>query len=147
MRVRDLIVRRPVTVDADSTIHEIAEKMKREEVGMIPVLSNGHAVGVVADRDLVIRVLAPIMEPHIMTAWDVMTRDPIMVDEEATFDKPIELMHDNRVRRLIVNSHDGTPIGVVSLSDLCRQSNRAVELLQSFAMKVDQPARRAIMMP
>jgi signal-transduction protein with cAMP-binding, CBS, and nucleotidyltransferase domain len=133
MRVRDMLVRELVLVDADSPIHEIAAKMKVQNVGMIVVISGARAVGVVTDRDLVMRVLAPISEPAMMTAWDVMSRDPICIDEEATIDKVVETMRERRVRRLVVNRHDGTPLGVVSLSDLSRYSEKALDLVRALA--------------
>src|SRR5690242_1325696 len=118
MTVKDLLARELVWVDADSPVHEIAAKMRSEDVGIIPVISNGHAVGVITDRDLVLRVLAPISEPEVMTAWDVMTRDPISVDEDAPLERALELMRTNRIHRLLVLQRDGAPLGVISLSDI-----------------------------
>jgi CBS domain-containing protein len=120
MRVKDLVAKEIVTVDAEAPIHEIAVKMKEQNVGMVPVLSNGVPVGVVTDRDLVLRVLAPITEPHIMTAWDVMTREPACIDEDATLDDAVEMMRKRAVRRLIVTTHEGRPEAVVSATDLAR---------------------------
>ncbi|HVT12517.1 MAG TPA: CBS domain-containing protein [Fimbriimonadaceae bacterium] len=135
MRVRDLLARELVAVDADAPLHTIADKMRAQDVGMIPILSAGKAVGVVTDRDLVLRVLAPISEPSIMTAWDVMSRDPICIDEEATLERAAEVMQERRVRRLIVIGHDGTPKGVVSLSDLSRYSEKALEVMRLLSIK------------
>jgi CBS domain-containing protein len=120
MRVKDLVAKEIVTVDAEAPIHEIAVKMKERNVGMVPVLSNGIPVGVITDRDLVLRVLAPIMEPHIMTAWDVMTREPACIDENASLEEAVELMRKRAVRRLIVTNVEGKPEAVVSLSDVAR---------------------------
>ena len=135
MRVRDVLGRSFVAVDADSPLHLIAEKMKVEDVGLIGVLSSGRIVGVVTDRDLVMRVLAPLSEPSMLTAWDVMTRDPVCIDEEATLDKAIEIMRDRRLRRLIVLRQDGFPLGVVSVSDLSRYSEKAIEIVRALASK------------
>ncbi len=135
MRVRDLLARELVAVDADAPLHSIADKMRTQDVGMIPILSAGKAVGVVTDRDLVLRVLAPISEPSIMTAWDVMSRDPICIDEEATLEKAAEVMQERRVRRLIVVGHDGMPRGVVSVSDLSRYSEKALEVMRLLSIK------------
>lgn len=135
MRMRDLLARDLVAVDADASIHEIADKMRTQDVGFVPVLSNKRVVGVVTDRDLVLRVLAPLSEPAMITAWDVMSRDPICIDEEATLDRAVEVMRDKRVRRLVVVQHDGTPLGVASLSDLSRYSEKALEVQRLIALK------------
>lgn len=135
MRVRDLLARDLVAVEADSPLHVIADKMKVEDVGMIAVLSAGRVVGVVTDRDLVLRVLAPLSEPTMMTAWDVMSREPICIDEEATLDKAAEIMRDRRVRRLVVTRHDGSPMGVVSISDLSRYSEKALDVMRILSVK------------
>lgn len=135
MRVKDLLARDLVIVDADSPIHEIASKMKAQDVGMIPVMSSGRVVGIVTDRDLVLRVLAPISEPTMMTAWDVMSRDPVCIDEDATLEMAVELMRERRLRRLVVNRRDGSPFGIVSLSDLSRYSEKALDLLRALSVK------------
>lgn len=154
MRVRDLLARELVAVDADAPLHTIADQMRTQDVGMIPILSGGKVVGVVTDRDLVLRVLAPISEPAIMTAWDVMSRDPICIDEEATIDRAAEVMQERRVRRLVVLRNDGKPIGVVSLSDMSRYSEKALEVLRLLSIKPHtirypekQVGSRTILMP
>lgn len=143
MLVRDLLSKHLVAVDADAPIHEIADKMKKQDVGMMPVLNENHVVGVVTDRDLVLRILAPITEPHMMTAWDVMTRNPIMVDDNAPIDRALELMRQNQVRRLVVVGLDSMPVGVISLSDISRYLDKATAVWQALAVKagpLDCPA-------
>lgn len=154
MRVRDLLARDLVAVDADSSIHLVADKMKSEDVGMIPVLSNGRVVGIITDRDLVLRVLAPINESSMMTAWDVMSRDPVCIDEESSLDKTAEVMRQHRVRRLVAVRKDGSPLGVVSVSDLSRYSDKAIEVMQQLSLRphaVRYPEKlvgsRTILMP
>jgi|GEM_PF-570928 len=153
MRVRDLLGRNLVAVDADSPLHVIADKMKVEDVGMIVVLSSDRVVGVITDRDLVLRVLAPLSEPSMMTAWDVMTREPVCIDEEATLEKAAEVMRERHLRRLVVTHHDGSPLGVVSVSDLSRFSEKALDVMRALSQKphVTIPGRdissKAILMP
>lgn len=129
MRVIDIVARELVSVDAEAPIHEIAVKMKDANVGMVVVLSNHLPVGVVTDRDLVLRVLAPISEPHIMTAWDVMSRDPVCIIESGSLEEAVNLMTTHRVRRLIVTQPDGVPTAVISATDIgrVRRAERPVQ--------------------
>lgn len=134
MKIRDILARDLVAVDADAPIHHITETMKTSEVGMLPVIYDERVVGIVTDRDLVVRALAPGIEHEAMTAWDVMSRDPVCIDSELDVNRAVDTMRLNRVRRLVV-TESGTPIGVVSLSDLCPFSPRAVDVIRQLAVK------------
>jgi CBS domain-containing protein len=58
MRIRDVMVREVVTIDASATVVEAAQRMAEANVGVLPVIDDGELCGVVTDRDLVVRVLA-----------------------------------------------------------------------------------------
>lgn len=105
-----------VTCTAQDNIYEAAVKMKQHGTGFIPIVDGERVIGVVTDRDLVIRGMAD-KHPGSTSVRDVMTEDVIIVGPEATIDETAELMADHQVRRLPV-VRDGKLVGIVSLGDL-----------------------------
>lgn len=105
-----------VTCTAQDNIYEAAVKMKQHDTGFIPIVDGERIIGVVTDRDLVIRGMAD-KHSGSTSIRDVMTEDVITVGPEATIDETAELMADRQVRRLPV-VRDGKLVGIVSLGDL-----------------------------
>lgn len=113
------LVRRPVqTLSPDDTCREAAALMRDEGIGAVVVADGKRPVGVVTDRDLVIRVLAAHQDPDKLLLRDVMTRDPIFLSGPRTLDQLIASMRDAVVRRVPVVSEDGELRGLVSMDDL-----------------------------
>lgn len=114
MKVLSAMTTDPRSVTPDSTIQEVAQTMKDEAVGFIPVCDEGQLVGVITDRDIVLRCLAdghpaPLQElvSHCMTA------DVVTIDEDAELAEAASLMSQREIRRLPVVK-GGKLVGVLS---------------------------------
>lgn len=123
-----------VTVTSLDNIYEIAVKMKEHNIGFIPVVDGKKMIGVVTDRDLVVRGYA---EKHSgSTAVDqVMTTSIRTASPEMTVDEAAELMAEQQIRRLPV-VQNGELIGIVSLGDLAIREifvNEAGEALSEIS--------------
>jgi CBS domain-containing protein len=103
------------TCEPGTPIQKVASLMKSMEVGSIPVVEDGKLVGIVSDRDIVIRCVA---EGTISgTASDVMTQDPVTGELNMTVEDAQKLMSEHQIRRLPI-MEDGKVAGIVSLGDL-----------------------------
>jgi CBS domain-containing protein len=115
MNIRDVMTSNPRTVSPEDTIQNAARIMRDEDTGVVPVVDNGRAVGVVTDRDIVVRAVADgqlnrsIRE---IVSGDVVTARPDMSTKEAA-----QLMSEHQVRRLPVVENDRL-VGIVSIGDL-----------------------------
>lgn len=98
-------------------IYEAAVKMKQDDVGMIPVLDENHSlIGVVTDRDIVIRCVAE-KRPNSTKITDVISTNLVTGTTDMSIDDIEELMASEQIRRIpIVDNH--RLVGVVSLGDL-----------------------------
>jgi CBS domain-containing protein len=116
MEVRTLLRRSPVTISRNRTLAEAAALMERHSVGMLVVLQGERVVGVVTDRDLVVRSLARgrALEDRVL---DVMTGDVATVDASSDLVRAIAIMRERGVRRLPVLDN-GRLVGVVTVDDL-----------------------------
>lgn len=115
--VADHMTRNPMTIEADGTVREAAELMAAGDIGDVVVVDEDRVVGIVTDRDIVVRVLAQRGGPddpvRDACSVDVVTTTPDTDTGEAAL-----LMRQNAVRRVPVLEPDGRLVGIVSLRDL-----------------------------
>lgn len=97
-------------------VYEAALKMKQEDIGIIPIVENNRLVGIVTDRDLVVRGIAD-KNPGSNKITEVMTTDIVSVSPSDPVEKASELMARHQIRRLPV-VENGQLVGMLSLGDL-----------------------------
>jgi CBS domain-containing protein len=113
------MIRRPVvTLPPDATCEDAAQAMRDENVGAVVVAEEGRPLGVVTDRDLVVRVIASGQDARELLLRDVMSGDPIFLGEKRGLEQVIATMREQRVRRVPIVDAAGRLEGVVSLDDL-----------------------------
>jgi CBS domain-containing protein len=107
-----------VTVSPDTTVEAAASCMAERHIGALVVVEDSRPVGIVTDRDLVVRALARGCSPAQTMVRDVMTSKPICASEYTTLTGALEQMRFYRIRRLIVTNDAHEVIGIVSLDDI-----------------------------
>ncbi len=115
--VGDVMSTELVIVDASSSIRAAAERMRERDVGAVLVIKDGELAGIVTDRDIVVRAIAPNRELDDSVAT-ICTDTLVTVRPEDSLDKARDRMRKRAVRRIPVVDEDGAPVGVVSLGDL-----------------------------
>jgi CBS domain-containing protein len=118
MQVKDIMSKQVQTVSPTASLAYAAQLMKSENIGLLPIIENGKALGVVTDRDLVVRALADNVEMDKATVKDVMTKHPVGLNEVEELEHAFELMENQHIGRLLVYNNDGVITGVLSASDL-----------------------------
>lgn len=117
MKVRDLMTPHPTCAEPDTTVEEIATWMKQEDIGCVPVVEEGQVVGMITDRDIVIRCIAEGKDPAECRADDVITPQSVTISPDADAQEAARLMSDRQIRRLAV-VEGGKLVGMVSLGDV-----------------------------
>jgi CBS domain-containing protein len=103
----------------DESVRAAAQRMGKTGVGTLIVLdARRRPIGIVTDRDLVVRVTAAGKDPVATPVGKVMTRDPKLVDEGSSIESALAMMRTAGVRRLPVVDRRGTLVGVLSLDDV-----------------------------
>jgi CBS domain-containing protein len=119
MRLIEAMAKDVRTVTTDEGVAAAALAMRDAGTGFLPVLEGGRPVGVVTDRDLVVRFLAEGgADAEGTLVGDVMTRDVTTITADQDLQAAAKLMRDRQVRRLVVTDADGTVVGVLSHGDL-----------------------------
>lgn len=103
-------------------VYEVSVKMKEADVGAIPVVDQNRIVGIITDRDLVLRGYAE-KRPGSTKVEDVMTRNLITVSADDQVYKAVKLMAEHKIRRLPVVDDVDRLIGMISLGDIAVNEN------------------------
>jgi len=120
MQVREIMTRDVTALAPTATIAEVAQNMRYLNVGSIPLMQNDQLVGVITDRDIVVRVVADGLDPHLEQADMHMTREPITVTPDMSVDEAARVMASEQIRRLPV-VEGGRLVGYLALGDLAVQ--------------------------
>lgn len=123
MNVGSICNRRVITASPLLDVQAAAELMRKEHVGLLVVVpENPHGpqppVGVLTDRDIVVAVVAKRADPASLKVGDVMSIQPVLVEENETIDTALKFMRKSGVRRLPVVNTRREIVGVLSLDDL-----------------------------
>ncbi len=103
----------------EESVVDAARRLGGQRVGTLVILNAAkEPVGLVTDRDLVVRVLATDRDPHRTQVGDVMTRHPKVITEDGSLEAALGLMRAGGFRRLPVVDHQGRLVGIVSLDDV-----------------------------
>ncbi|MCD8787426.1 CBS domain-containing protein [Staphylococcus gallinarum] len=112
-QIKQFLTKNIKTADVEEDIKSLAKKMSNSDIGFLPILQNGNYVGVITDRDLVVKGLAK----DLNKAEDIMTKDVVTGSSDLDVEDAVELMKKNNIYRLlIIDDHEIQ--GVVSLGDL-----------------------------
>jgi CBS domain-containing protein len=149
LRCRDIMTRDVTVAGRATTLEEVARMMRDEDTGVIPVVepgetssdsvtevqrvpartqANGRLVGLITDRDIVIRALAEGQDARAVTAESVMTTDLHIVRPNDRVIEAIRKMGDKQVRRLPVVDREGNLRGIISMADIALETEADREL-------------------
>jgi CBS domain-containing protein len=125
--VRHVMTEAPQTLRPTMTAEDAAGLMASYDIGSVPVVDGDELLGIVTDRDLVVRVLASREDPSKVPLRAIATTTLITVTPDTRISEAREMMRDRRVRRLPVVKADRL-VGIVSLGDIAvaDPSRRAV---------------------
>lgn len=120
----DLFERDVVSLDADSTVFDAAEKMLENHIGNIVIteLKNGKRipVGILTDRDIVVCAIARRLEPETTSVAEIMTSDLVTATEDEDFAALVHLISDEGVSRLPIVDASGALTGVLTSKHLAQ---------------------------
>jgi CBS domain-containing protein len=120
-KIKDVMTEGVELIGPDATMKEAAAKMAETDVGILPVGENDRLVGVVTDRDLVVRGIAQGNDPSRTKIRDVMTQGVLYCYDDQDPAEAAEDMAEQQVRRMPVVTRDKRLIGMISLGDIARK--------------------------
>lgn len=139
MKTKEIMTTNFEMTDSTSSLNDAAQKMKSLNVGVLPIREGAKLIGLITDRDIVVRGLAENRDPSSTQVKDIISSELVRCSEEDSVEQAAKLMEENKVRRLVVCDQDGTATGIVSLGDIAAKTKQD-ELAGAALESISEPA-------
>jgi CBS domain-containing protein len=139
LKIKEIMTDKVAFVSPETTVVETARLMQKHDVGSIPVCEGPNLVGIVTDRDIVVRNVAHGKNPSTIPVREIMTTAVKTIAPEMELNQVAELMSQQQIRRLPVVENNQL-VGMVSLGDLATQAKHDVEVASTLG-EISQPSR------
>lgn len=118
--VRDVMTANPSCVSETDSVRDAANVMARQDTGVVPVVSGRKVVGIITDRDIVIRLIAEGKDCSSAKVADAMTKDVKTIRDDVSIDEALNVMSRSQVRRVAVVNGSDELVGIVSMGDISK---------------------------
>jgi CBS domain-containing protein len=128
-KCNDVMTKKPVCCLPGDMVTEVAQLMKRKNIGPIPVIENVQTqklVGIVTDRDLALKIVAEGRDPGSTKVETVMTRKVVTCLADDDIQKALDAMSEHQLRRIPVVDNDGRILGIISQADVATEKTAAM---------------------
>jgi CBS domain-containing protein len=130
MMVRDIMSSPVVTIDEDEAVNKAASNMDMHDLGAVIVQNKaGKSIGIITERDIVIRVVAKNLKPDTVKAKEIMTTPLVTIEPEASISDAARRMNRLDIRRLGV-IYKGNLVGIISSKDVLGVMPELLEIIQ-----------------
>jgi len=130
MLVKDAMSSPVVSLDEEAPSNKIANIMDKNDLGCVIIINKaGKPIGIITERDLVLRVLTKNLKPDTVKAKDIMTSPLVTIEPEATISDAARRMSRLDIRRLGV-LYKGNLVGVISSKDILGVMPELIEIIQ-----------------
>jgi CBS domain-containing protein len=139
MQIREVMTKGVEVVRPDETLQNAAQKMKSIDVGPLPVCDGDRLVGMITDRDIIVRATAEGRDPKTTPVKEAMTPGIVYVYEDQDIEEAASLMKERQIRRLVVLDRNKKLVGILSLGDIAAD-NRDDKLSGDVLERVSEPS-------
>lgn len=123
-QIRDVMTANPECVSEKDSIRDVARIMKSQDTGVVPVVDGKKIIGMITDRDIVVRGLAEGKDLENTRVNELMTKSVRSVREDATVNEALDMMSNAEIRRVAVVNGNDELVGIVSLGDISTSTNQ-----------------------
>jgi CBS domain-containing protein len=144
--IDQVMTKQPTSCVASETVEKVAQQMKTEDVGSIPVIDtrqSNRLIGIVTDRDLVLKVIASGRDPRSTRVEEVMTYNPVTCRETQDVQTVMDTMSEYQIRRIPVLDDQGRLTGIISQADLATRLDNPKKTAQVLE-EISKPAQATV---
>jgi CBS domain-containing protein len=142
-KVREIMVKEVVTIEPSASLTDAARAMEDANIGMLPVVQDGKVLGVITDRDIVVRAVAREADPASTAVGDCLSINAIVAHPDWTTERAMQTMAQAQVGRLPVLDDDERLVGVVTLSSMAFRAPEKGEALEAAQEVSRRSAKRS----
>lgn len=127
-KVKDIMTDKPVFVLPHDSLKQAGQKMQENDCGFLPVGTSAHTLGIITDRDIVVRAVAAGKDINSEQVHDCMTARVYGCNEDDFLEDAAERMRAHKISRLIVRNEEGKVSGILSFGGILRKTADAGEV-------------------
>ena len=131
IRCREIMTKDVKTVGSSTTLQEVGRLMLEGDMGAVPVVDAGRLIGIVTDRDIVVRAIAEGKNADTPVA-EAMTSELFTVRAEDFVFEALRLMGDKQIRRIPVIEENGVLAGIISMADVALETEDELEIAETL---------------
>jgi len=131
VKCREIMTANVTTATREMTLRDVARLLREGDMGSVPVVEGGRLVGIVTDRDIVVRAIAEGKGPETPVA-EAMTTEIFSVRPDDFAFEAVRLMGDKQVRRIPVVEADGSLAGIISIADVALEMEDEREIAETL---------------
>jgi CBS domain-containing protein len=131
IRCSEIMTRDVRTATREMTVQQVAQMMRDGDMGSVPVVEDGRLIGIVTDRDMVVRCIAEGRGAETPVS-KAMTTEIFSVKPDDYAFEAVRLMGDKQVRRVPVVTDDGTLAGIISMADIALETEDELEIAETL---------------
>ena len=139
MQVSECMSRDVTLANPQITVEEAAIAMKAGDFGAIPIGENGQLLGMITDRDIVVRSIAEGQDPKSTTVQEVMSKNVASCYEDQDVNEVVELMGQKQIRRMPVLDRKEKLVGILAIGDVVQEDSQATASGQALS-QISQPS-------
>lgn len=139
MKVKDIMTTNVTYVEPNASILDTAKLMQQHNVGSIPVCDKGSVVGMITDRDIVVRNIAIGKSPQQTPVSDIMTTGVTSVSPDMEMSQVTKMMANSQIRRVPVVDHNNL-VGIVALGDVATDAKFDTEVADTLT-EISRPSK------
>lgn len=138
MQVKEIMTKNPVYGTPDTSVHVIAQMMVENDCGCIPIVESEETrapIGMITDRDIVVRTVAENRNPLDYQAEDIMTGGIVTVTPDTSLEECCNLMESKQIRRVAVTDEAGKLCGMLAQADIAinASTDKTAEVVQEVS--------------
>lgn len=131
LRVWEIMTKAVKTVGVDANVREVVQKMSEFKIGSIVVVEGKKPVGIVTERDILQKIVAPCVDPNTVGVKEIMSSPLVTANPDFSVEKAARLMAKRKIKTLPIVEDDEL-VGIVTSMDLIRAAPKLVELLEDL---------------
>ena len=131
LRCSEIMTKNVRTAAGSATLRDVAVMMREGDMGAVPIVDEGRLVGIVTDRDIVVRAVSEGKTPDTAVS-EAMTAELFTVSLDDFVFEAVRLMGDKQVRRMPVVNADGSLAGIIAMADVALEMEDEQEIAQTL---------------
>lgn len=136
MYVNEIMTDRVQKIEPEATLTQAAQRMDDSNIGILPVCREDQLIGIVTDRDIIIRAISAGLDPKTTAVSDAMTAPVVFCFEDQSIEQAVSIMKRKQLRRIPVLDRNHSLVGLLSIDDLVvdlPDKSIALDLLQTIS--------------